>query len=541
MSDESQTTPRRFRWKSGLFIACAAATSITVTVLFIPGQTFRMMGIYYGIAGWAFVALIWWLFFSGASAKLRLSLTAAVLLCAVTAWSTLVHRLEFNGALAPDIVWSWQLDANEERTAWFRDRKEGSVEDPALEEPFVIQPQDWPRYCGADGSRIVREPLTVRDWKAHPPQELWRHPIGEACSSFAVTGPRLFTQEQRGPDECVVCYHTMTGQELWVHQDTTRYETGMGGIGPRATPTVTETSLYALGATGLLTCLDPVTGELKWQRNLPDDSGAAMPQWGYSGSPFLWKDTVIVVAGGSDNRAVLACDRDSGEIVWGSGNHHPGYSSPRVEIIDGQPVLLIFHGDGLAALTPDDGQQLWDYPFTNMYQVNVAQPILTNRRLFIGTGYNGRCVALDPWTVVDNRPAELWQPNRNLKLKFNEAVEYDGFVYGLDDGILCCLDPATGRRRWKGGRYNFGQILLWDDVLLVQAEKGYVALVSASPERFEEITRFSALQSTEGTSTRAWNVPVVNRSRLFIRSNREAACYQLPQLEPAQIPASDGP
>jgi outer membrane protein assembly factor BamB len=527
----TQVSARHFRWKAGALIVSAGATAVWGITQLIPDQTFRMIGIYYGVVIWAVVALIWWLVFSGVRREIRLGCLMAVVAFGIGAWFGLVRQLKFNGAMAPKIVWTWQQTADELRNAW-QDKQAGStLADASLNKSFIITEADWPRYRGADGDGVVDERLTIRDWTKEPPKLLWRHPLGEAWSSFAVVGPRLFTQEQRGEQECVVCYHAASGNELWVHQDNVRYETAMGGIGPRATPTVTDSALYAVGAKGLLTCLDPVTGKKQWQRSLLDDAQTKAPEWGFAGSPLIWKDTVIVIAGSSANTAVLAYDQVTGEIVWGSGNHRAGYSSPRIETIGGQPVLLAFHGDGLAALNPDDGEQLWNYPFSNMYHVNVAQPLLVGTNLFIGTGYDGRCVALDPGKLTDGQPAELWVPNRNLKLKFNEAVVRDGFVYGLDDGILCCIDVATGKRKWKGGRYNFGQLLLWDGILLVQAEKGYVTLVEASPASFKEITRFSALTSNSGMSARVWNVPVVNQSRLYIRSDREAACFQLPQRD----------
>ncbi len=530
MPDTTPQTGSPLRWKSGVVILLAGVTWLAGTDAFMPDQTFRIIGIYYGTVAWIGAALIWWLFFSGVSVRKRLIVTVAAVAAMFAGWFALVHRLEFDGAMAPRIVWRWQDSADEKRSTWLNNRTVQPVHDPELEKPFDVTSQDWPRYCSADGSRIIREPLTERNWTTSPPVELWRHPVGEGWSSFAVVGPRLYTQEQRDDQECIVCYHTTTGTELWVHQDSVRYETAMGGIGPRATPTVTHDALYAVGATGLLNCLDPVTGAPRWQRSLTADAETDMPMWGYSCSPLIWNDTVIVVPGGTSDRGVLACDCKTGEPVWGSGNHHAGYSSPRIESLNGAPTLLVFQGDGLDARDPDTGRLLWNYPMTNMYQVNVAQPILTGQRLFIGTGYDGHCVALDLDNITNGRPAEAWPPNRNLNLKFNEAVAFDGFVYGLDDGILCCIDPATGKRKWKGGRYNFGQVLLWDDTLLVQAEKGYVALVAASPERYEEITRFPALSDHEDASPRTWNVPVVNKQRLFIRSDREAACYELPPV-----------
>ena len=524
-----QTSPR-FKWKSGTIIGCAGISGIAGINALMPDQTMQIIGMYYGVAVWTVLTLFWWLFFSGTTWGLRLGLPAAVVTAAISSWLGFVSRLDFGGDMSPKFVWRWQASANVKRDAWLKNQVDTTTPDPALSSPFAVAANDWPRYRGADGLGIVREPLTIRDWKQHPPQQLWRHPIGEGWSSFAVAGSRLFTQEQRRKYECIVCYHADSGNELWVHRDEVRYETAMGGIGPRATPTVTDSAVYAVGAKGLLTCLDPVTGEQKWQRNIAGDADASLPQWGFSGSPMIWKDTVIVIAGGSENRGVLAYDRYNGNIVWGSGIHRAGYSSPRVETINGKSVLLAFHGDGLTAMSPDSGVPQWNYPFTNMYHINVAQPILVGTVLFVGTGYDGRCVALDPSNVSNGRPTEIWTPNRNLNLKFNEAVAHGGYVYGLDDGILCCINITTGKREWKGGRYNFGQMLLWKDVLLIQAEKGYVALAEASARKFTEITRFSALKTRDTASAKVWNVPVVNKSRLYIRSSREAACFQLPQL-----------
>ena len=336
---QSESTHRRVRWKSGAMIVCTSIATIAAINTLVLDKTFRVIGIYYGIAAWGIVAAVWWMLFSGTDSRVRIGLASAVAGTAVAVWSGLIVRLDFDGAMAPIPVWRWQTSAAAERDTWSQGQARTTTSDPTLEAPFAVGPDDWPRYCGADGSRVVREALTIRDWKQHPPEQLWRHPIGEGWSSFAVVGARLFTQEQRADSECIVCYHAETGNELWVHRDETRYDTSMGGIGPRATPTVTDSALYAIGATGLLTCLNPVTGDLIWQRNVANDAGTSPPEWGYSGSPLVWGDTVIVIAGGSDDSGVLAYDHRDGDMIWGSGSHSAGYSSPRIEMIAGKSVL----------------------------------------------------------------------------------------------------------------------------------------------------------------------------------------------------------
>lgn len=525
----SHAASRRLRWKPGAAIlAVGIAAGFAVGAL-IPELTFQVIVLIYLTLFTLLALSLWWLFFSGVGWPARLGGLILAAGLAVGVFRFAVAEVTFDGAMRPRIRWAWQPSPREVAREWLARNAPDQTQAAGTDDAFAVSAADWPRFCGPGGDRVVAEPRPELDWDSRPPREVWRHPVGAAWSSFAIVGQRLFTQEQRGPLECVVCYDAATGDEVWRHEDTARYETPMGGLGPRATPTVTGHGLYALGATGILNCLDPVTGALQWQRNICADAGSSPLEWGMSGSPLVHNALVFVDAGGRNDRAVLALDSATGDIVWASGNHQAGYASPRIETIAGEEQLLIFHGEGLAGMDPDSGALLWEYPWTNLYRINVAQPIRFGDHIFLSSGYDAGCVLVDPTQVTGGRPAEVWPPNRNLKLKFNEAVRHGDFVYGLDDGILCCLEASTGERRWKGGRYRFGQVLLWDDVLIVQAEKGYVAAVRATPEAFHEITRFDALDD------RTWNVPVVNRNRLFVRNADEAACYALRPAEPAGL------
>lgn len=502
-----------------------------------PDNTYRVIRSLQAGGSTIAVLLAWWLLFSGARPVWRIAapLLAGVLLAALAAGS--IREIYFDGDMQPRFRWRWEVRPADRTAQWLQQQASATRTPVNVADSFQITADDWPRYCGFDSARRIAEDApTDPDWEAQPPRELWRHPVGEAWSSFAVVGSRVFTQEQRGPEECVVCYDADSGQELWQHADPARYETAMGGIGPRATPTVTDTAVYALGATGLLNALHPQTGEQLWETNICRDAGADVLEWGMSGSPLIHNDTVIVDAGGRNGKAVIAYDRASGQVVWASENHQAGYAAPRLEQIAGQLQLLIFHGDGLLALDPDSGRRLWEYPWTNVYKINVAQPLRSGDLVFISSGYDAGCILLDPTQLTSGQPRAVWERSNSLKLKFNEAVQVGDFVYGLDDGILACVDVRTGERRWKGGRYRFGQVLLWGQTLLVQAEAGYVALVAASPERFREITRFPALND------RTWNVPVVNRGRLLVRNANEAACFDLStQPTAAAPPVSEAP
>ena len=150
------------------------------------------------------------------------------------------------------------------------------------------------------------------------------------------------------------------------------------------------------------------------------------------------------------------------------------------------------------------------------------RPTLGGDRILLTKGYGIGSASWhikhdgDTWTVED-----LWR-NNNLKTKFTSAVIHDGYAYGLDEGILSCVDVDSGTRRWKKGKYGHGQVLLVGDLLLVQSETGELALVEAKPEKFNELTRITAVGG------QSWNYPALAGRRLLVRSEVEAACYELP-------------
>ena len=150
--------------------------------------------------------------------------------------------------------------------------------------------------------------------------------------------------------------------------------------------------------------------------------------------------------------------------------------------------------------------------------------MLGGDRIILSASFNAGCVLLQIKTAADGNfsVAEVWK-NRSLKSDFSNVVARDGFLYGLDDGILACVDIATGERKWKDGRYGHGQLLLVDDLLLVQTEQGPVVLVEANPSGYREVARLKAL------GTKTWNTPALAGDLLLVRNDQEAVCYRLPK------------
>jgi outer membrane protein assembly factor BamB len=377
-------------------------------------------------------------------------------------------------------------------------------------------PPGWPGFRGPSRDGVARVARIATDWSASPPVELWRRPIGPGWSSFAVQGDRVYTQEQRGDDELVACYDLATGEPVWMHRDAARFWESNGGAGPRGTPTLSGGRVYALGATGILNALDAADGALVWSRNAASDTKAEIPGWGFAGSPVVVDDLVIVATAGR----LAAYDAASGQPRWIGHDGGDGYSSPHRLTVGGVPQVVLLSFEGAVGVAPADGSLLWEHAWKS--GTRIVQPALTaDGDVLIGAGEGVRRVALARgiagWTVE-----ERWTSN-GLKPYFNDFVVHEGHAYGFDGRILSSIDLASGDRKWKGGRYGNGQLVLLpdQDLLLVLSEQGELALVRATPDRFAEVARFPAIQG------KTWNHPVVVGDVVLVRNAEEMAAFRL--------------
>jgi outer membrane protein assembly factor BamB len=376
---------------------------------------------------------------------------------------------------------------------------------------------DWPGFRGPHRDSVIPGVRINTDWTASPPVALWRRPIGPGWSSFAVHGGVIYTQEQRGADEVVACYQLATGKPVWVHRDPARFYESNGGPGPRGTPTLSNGRAYTFGATGIVNALNAANGAVVWSHNAASETGTKTPEWGFASSPLVVGDVVLVAVSGH----LVAYDLATGARRWSGPARGESYSSPHLAAIDGVAQVLLLSSVGAASFAPADGALLWEHPWKGY---PIVQPAVTadgnvlisvsdssgTRRLAATRGAGG-------WTV-----AERWTSN-GLKPYFNDFVVHKGHAFGFDGSILSCIDLEDGKRKWKGGRYGNGQLVLLpdQDLLLVLSEEGELALVGATTDKFTELARFPAIEG------KTWNHPVLVGDVLLVRNGQEMAAFRL--------------
>jgi outer membrane protein assembly factor BamB len=379
----------------------------------------------------------------------------------------------------------------------------------------------WADFRGPARDGVYRERAVAATWPAGGPRLLWKQPVGEGHASFVIARGVAYTIEQRRTREVVAAYDVPTGRERWTHGWDAFFSEAMGGDGPRATPTYADGTLYALGAAGELRALRADSGTLVWRANILDDAGANNLQWGMSAAPLIVDGKVIVQPGGR-GASMVAYGAATGQIVWKSLDDQQAYVSPMLVTLAGRRQIVTITGNRAIGVSVDDGALLWSYPWVTDNNINVAQPIVIGpSRLFLSSGYGKGAAAIELTPSGDRLQATMLWEHTRMKNKLSSSVLLDGYVYGLDEGILACVDAASGQLAWKGGRYGHGQLLLAGDRLLITTETGELALVHATPARFEELAR------VPGIDGRTWNVPAIEDGILLVRNASEMAAFDV--------------
>lgn len=490
----------------------------------------------------AFVA--WAVFTRRLSNRARWATLAATLLVACGGW-LLVRQYGINGDHDAKFGWRWSPSAEERLLAQAANEPTAPVTPPATTVNSTVtapagspsasvspgtpknsstlaapstptREPEWPGFRGPGRDGIVRGVRIKTDWSGSPPVQMWSRPIGPGWSSFAVNGDLFYTQEQRGDNEVVACYKASTGQPVWIHQDSARFFESNAGAGPRATPTLSNGRVYSFGGTGILNALDAGKGAVVWSRNVSDDAGVAIPFWGFASSPVVIGDVVIVAAAGQ----LAGYDVATGNRRWLGPKGGGGYSSPQLVTLDGVQQVLLMSGSGVTSVSPTDGKQLWQHAWSAN---TIVQPAITADGDILITSQSagarrlGIAHAAGGWTA-----SERWTSNA-LKPYFNDFVIHKGHAYGFDGRILSCVDLKDGQRKWKGGRYGNGQLVLLpeQDLLLVLSEEGELALVAATPNQFTEMAKVPAIEG------KTWNHPVLVGDVLLVRNSEQMAAFRL--------------
>ena len=378
----------------------------------------------------------------------------------------------------------------------------------ALLGAFTAVAEDWPHWRGPDRNGISRE----TDWKEARPRRVWQARVGTGFSSISVAKGRVYTMGNSRDQDTVFCLSEKTGKVIWTHTynspQAPRYYDG----GPSCTPTVDGETVYTLGRQGDLFAFNAATGKILWNKNIATEIGADYPEWGYAGSPFVDGDDLVLNVG----KAGAKVNKKTGKLIWQTGSSTAGYSTPFIHDHRGTKSYIIFGATAVYCVGAAKGNILWSHPWQTSWDINSADPIIKDGKMFISSGYNRGGALLD---ISGSKPKVIWD-NRNMRNHFNTCLLINGHLYGFDGNshrgtaYLACIDFATGEKKWSTTRYGCGALTAANGNLIVLGDRGQLAIGKASADGFRPSV------STQALGGLCWTPPVLANGNLYCRNSR---------------------
>jgi outer membrane protein assembly factor BamB len=388
----------------------------------------------------------------------------------------------------------------------------------------AAQGADWPQWRGPNRDEVSLETGLLTVWPSGGPRlVLTLEKAGVGYSAPAIVGDRLFALGGGGDAEYVYAVDLASGRPLWSCKIGPLFHNGWGD-GPRGTPTVAGDHVYALGAQGILVCVDAATGKRSWEVDLVKDlGGQLMSGWGYAESPLVDGDHVVCSPGGSKG-TLAALDQRTGKVVWRSKDltHRAAYSSIIAAEVGGLRQYIQMTDQGVVGVAAKDGRLLWHRPNAGNGTAVIPTPIFHDNHVFVTSGYGAGCALIRLTPAGNGTQAETVYTNHHMANQHGGVVRVGDHVYGYSDGPgWTCLEFKTGKVLWsERNKLGKGCLTCADGRLYCYAESdATVALVEASPTGWKETGRFQIPRQTKLNrgSGQIWVHPVIANGRLYLR------------------------
>ena len=382
-------------------------------------------------------------------------------------------------------------------------------------------PAEWFQWRGANRDGVSQETGLLPEWPKSGPPQAWRTSgVGNGYSSFSASGGRLYTLGARAGIEYVIALDRATGKKIWETQNGRRFENDRGD-GPRSTPTVEDDRLYVLGGSGDLTCLENATGKKIWSINIVQKFGGVNPYWGYSESPLIVGDRILVNTGGR-RAGIAAVAKADGSTLWQQHSDGAGYSSPMLMRTGSLNQVIFFTESRTMAVDPRDGRLLWSYNKANNGTANIATPIVRGTRVFVSSDYGTGGALLDVRAAGNLATANEIYFTRDMRNHHASSVLVGDHLYGFSSSILTALKFDTGAMVWRDRSVGKGSLIFAENRFYLYSEEGVVGLADASPDAYRERGRFSIPQQS-GSPT--WSHPIISNGLLIIRDQDNVFAY----------------
>lgn len=377
---------------------------------------------------------------------------------------------------------------------------------------------------------------------------VWRKPVGSGYSAVAISQGTVVTLASDHDRDFIVALDEKTGKERWRCPIAKTFPGRDGAVdGPVSTPAIDEEMVFALGPFGHLFAVDLRTGKRRWSTHLPEEHSAATPHWGFTTSPLVYEDLLIVATGGTEQNMVTAFDKKTGRVVWAAGDDEVNYQSPIVLTLDGKDQIVCAGEGRLYGLDPDDGQSIWERRHGGQgFYAKIINPVVVKERELFMTYRSFESQLLSIEEGEDGyEAARVWK-SRDLRSNYNIAAYHRGHLYGYSGDFLVCVDATSGKLEWKSRPPGNGFLIGVDGHLVILTKKGLLSVVKATPEKYQEVAKMQIFER------RSWTPPSFANDHLFVRcevddvakvrvvkEKSRVLAEARPSLETIEVPGSE--
>ncbi|HRQ30871.1 MAG TPA: PQQ-binding-like beta-propeller repeat protein [Saprospiraceae bacterium] len=379
-------------------------------------------------------------------------------------------------------------------------------------------PQSWSQFRGPGGAGHVQD-----EFIAHTPKLklVWEQEIGSAYSELLVRNDVLFTMSSDMIDslhgnEYILAFNAQTGAEKWrCRIDSLYFEIDGWGHGPRSTPVLHDDLIFCLSGNGKLSAHKTSDGTMLWQNDFVANFQSTRPRWGYSSSPLIVNEMLVVEVGGKDNQAFMAFDPLTGKPLWNSQNGEPFYNSPLYTQLDGEPQILFASNDILYSLKPD-GDTLWTFKMP--FRLITTMPLMVGKNSIFLSGVRTPGFVI---IEVDQHKIKEIARGDHMQTDFNTASYQNGFIFGFNVSTLRCISAITGELKWSKRGFGKGSQIIVNKHMVVLSDQGLLVVAEANPDAFVEIVSAQAIKG------KSWTAPSYARGKVYVRNLTGMACYQM--------------
>lgn len=392
----------------------------------------------------------------------------------------------------------------------------------------------WTQWGGPNRNFASDAKGLATQWPESGPKKIWSRELGEGYTSILADGGKLYTMYRKGDDEIIVALDAATGKTLWEHKYNAPVPTGMDpqfGKGPNSTPAIHNGRIYTLGVSGILHCLDLSNGSLVWMHDLGKEYSTATPHFGYSSSPLVYNDLLIVAAGGTGT-GLLAFKLADGALVWkkhdfGGEEHGDIYSSPIAIKVGGEDQIALLAGKEVLGIDPKNGEKIWSHPHVNQWKTNICTPVWgEDGILYVSAGGEAGSRGLKLTKEGSGTKVEEVWATRKMAVGQGNCIRQAGMIYGSSgDGpaFVTAINVADGKLGWRERGFGKSTMVAADGKLIILDEDGNLALATPTPEALTVHSKVQLLKKP------AWTAPTLVGKTLYVRDKESIMALDLGQ------------